>query len=112
VFRTRAEAAFTLGLDPEPVNVAAVPALRIPSVTVLALADDRFELINQDHAALDIAMFLADDFARRGHCRSAVNAIGRMIGTGQCRRGWQRHRRIGNAGRVVGMGRVRFMGGL
>src|SRR3546814_9835040 len=60
-FQTLAEAALALGLEPEPVDIAAIPALRVPRITVLALADDCFELIDQDHAIFDIAMLLAKD---------------------------------------------------
>src|SRR3546814_1836273 len=63
-FQTLAEAALALGLEPEPVDIAAIPALRVPRITVLALADDCFELIDQDHATFDIAMLLANHFAR------------------------------------------------
>src|SRR3546814_10899321 len=48
-------------------------------ITVLALADDCFELIDQDHATFDIAMLLANHFARGGHCRGAE------IGRAWCR---------------------------
>src|SRR3546814_5829463 len=80
------------------VDIAAVPALRVPRIAVLALADDRLELIDQDHAAFDIAMLLANHFARGGHCRSAENGISGMCGATQCRRRWRPARRIGNAG--------------
>src|SRR3546814_3037098 len=63
-FQTLAEAALALGLEPEPVDIAAIPALRVPRITVLALADDCFELIDQDHDTFDIAMLLANHFAR------------------------------------------------
>src|SRR3546814_5329916 len=102
--QTLAEAALTLGLEPEPVDIAAVPALRVPRIAVLALADDRLELIDQDHAAFDIAMLLANHFARGGHCRSAENGISGMCGATQCRRRWRPARRIGNAGFMPGDG--------
>src|SRR3546814_3752438 len=89
------------------VDIAAVPALRVPRIAVLALADDRLELIDQDHAAFDIAMLLANHFARGGHCRSAENGISGMCGATQCRRRWRPARRIGNAGFMPGMRMVR-----
>src|SRR3546814_11996401 len=36
-FQALAEAALALGLEPEPVDIAAIPALRVPRITVLAL---------------------------------------------------------------------------
>src|SRR3546814_17929009 len=74
--QTLAEAALTLGLEPEPVDIAAVPPLRVPRIAVLALADDRPELIDQDHAAFDVAMLLANPFAPGGPCRRARSTTG------------------------------------
>src|SRR3546814_19438504 len=78
-----------------------------PRIAVRALADDRLALIDKDHAAFDIAMLLANHFARGGHCRSAENGISGMCGATQCRRRWRPARRIGNAGFMPGMRMVR-----
>src|SRR3546814_10370540 len=72
--QTLAEAALTLGLEPEPVDIAAVPALRVPRIAVLDLADDSLELIDQDHADFDIAMFFANHFERHRK-RPHLNSI-------------------------------------
>src|SRR3546814_14381179 len=86
--------------------------LRVPRITVLALADDCFELIDQDHATFDIAMLLANHFARGGHCRGADKGIRSVTGATQFRRRWQPDRRLGNAGLMLGMAivGVRFGG--
>src|SRR3546814_16779989 len=101
-FQTLAEAALALGLEPEPVDIAAIPALRVPRITVLALADDCFELIDQDHATFDIAMLLANNFARGGHCRGAEKGIRSVTGAPQCSRRGRTPRRVGKAGTVGG----------
>src|SRR3546814_3666618 len=88
-------------------DIAAIPALPVPRITVLALADDCFELIDQDHATFDIAMLLANHFARGGHCRGAEKGIRSVTGATQCRRRWRPDRRIGNAGLMPGMSMVR-----
>src|SRR3546814_10581427 len=46
LFRFLAEAAPAFGLDPKLVEVAAIPALRVPEIAVLAIMNSRFELVD------------------------------------------------------------------
>src|SRR3546814_12963598 len=64
-FQTLAETALALGLEPAPVDIAAIPALRVPRITVLAIADACFELLTQDHAHFNLEMLLVHPLAQK-----------------------------------------------
>src|SRR3546814_6822333 len=72
LFRFLAEAAPAFGLDPKLVEVAAIPALRVPEIAVLAIMNSRFELV--DHHSVIRSPPLLDPkvLACPGHDRKST----------------------------------------
>src|SRR3546814_3826766 len=78
-----AKTALSLGLDPQLVDVAAIPALRIPEIAVPAIMDTCFELVDHHPIRPHFALFGAKLLASAGHGRRIEQRVAGMLGTGR-----------------------------
>jgi hypothetical protein len=77
--RASAERAFAFALQPELVDVAAIPALRVPGVAVAAVSDARLEPVDEQLADPHRAMLLAQP--SRASLHAAAPSSGRTVTT-------------------------------
>ena len=97
--------AFTFGLEPEPVYVAAVPGFAFPAVAISALPSSIFSDVVQDLEELLVAMKLFEVVTPHVHGRSAVECV-RCIGGGYRRRRRVSGRKVGALERSTGLTRA------
>src|SRR3546814_2154512 len=82
-FRFLAEAALAFALYPKLVDVAAIPALRVPEIAIPAIVDTGFELVDHHSVRPHRALFGTKLLARLGHGRRVEQRVGGMSRTGQ-----------------------------
>src|SRR3546814_9489626 len=71
VFQPAGKRALTLGLDHQLVNIAAIPALRVPGIAIGILAWTYLKPLDQHHAGFHVAMRTHECCEAGGHCLGA-----------------------------------------
>src|SRR3546814_18867475 len=67
LLRTLVEVPFALRLEPELIDIAAVPALSVPELAVLSVADPRLQLIHHEPPGSELALAGTQILASGGH---------------------------------------------
>ena len=88
ILQCAAEFTLAFGFEHEAIDVAAIPGLRIPHISVFAAigCNPRFQPLDQDRAGGHAAVFACQLRACGGHCVAAPDCIGRISRAFQCAR--------------------------
>src|SRR3546814_15474583 len=84
LLRTLAEVPFALCLEPELIDIAAVPALSVPEIGLLTVADPRLQLIHHEPQGSELALVGTQILASG---RTEERRVGKEC-VSQCRSRW------------------------